>query len=189
MLIYLLDKNPFMVQEWKKEFKNCRDVIVVHQGFAPFMDEYDVECVVSPANSYGFMDGGYDLAITDYFGDELMEKVKRMILKHYYGEQPVGTSMILTIPNTDKKLIHTPTMRVPSPIKDPMVVYQCMRSTLMKAIRNDVSTIVIPAFGGSCGKLDYAVIAKMMKEAYDQIKNPPRYLSWDYAYGRDLESI
>lgn len=123
MYIYLLDNNPDMVAEWKRAFKNVSDVKVVCDDFANFMDENNVECVVSPANSYGFMDGGYDLAITQYFGDELMEKVQRLILKKFYGEQPVGSSLICRIPLTDKYLIHTPTMRVPSVIKDPMVVY------------------------------------------------------------------
>ena len=53
------------------------------------METYDVECVVSPANSYGFMDGGYDLAITNYFGEALMEKVQRLIIKNklYHGRK------------------------------------------------------------------------------------------------------
>ena len=99
MKIYLLDRNPLMVAEWKKYFKNVRDVEVIYNDFEIFMETYDVECVVSPANSYGFMDGGYDLAITNYFGEALMEKVQRLIIKNCFGEQPVGTSMFLSIPN------------------------------------------------------------------------------------------
>ena len=189
MKIYLLDRNPLMVAEWKKYFKNVRDVEVIYNDFEIFMETYDVECVVSPADSYGFMDGGYDLAITNYFGEALMEKVQRLIIKNCFGEQPVGTSMFLSIPNSDKKLIHTPTMRIPSEIKDPMVIYHCMRSTLTAAIKHEVNSIVIPAFGGYCGNVDFDIIAKLMREAYDQIKNPPRSLSWDYAYNRKIEEL
>ena len=189
MFIYLLDNNPSMVAEWKRAFKGVSDVRVICEDFATFMDENNVECVVSPANSYGFMDGGFDLAITEYFGDELMEKVQRLILKNYYGEQPVGTSLICRIPQTDKYLIHTPTMRVPSIIKDPMVVYHCMRSTMIKALNNGIGTIVIPAFGGKCGQLDYGVIADLMREAYNQITKAPFRLTWSYALDRKLEDI
>ena len=64
-----------------------------------------MECIVSPANSYGLMDGGYDLAITKYFGKELMKEVQEYIIKHFHGEQPVATSFCIDIPNTKKKLI------------------------------------------------------------------------------------
>lgn len=30
-----------------------------------------IDAVVSPANAYGLMDGGYDKALTDYFGNDL----------------------------------------------------------------------------------------------------------------------
>ena len=66
-----------------------------------------------------------------------------------FGEQPIGTSIMVPIPNTDKKLIHTPTMRLPSPIKEPLIIYQCMRTTMMMAVSNKIHSIVIPAFGGS----------------------------------------
>ena len=51
-------------------FKN-NDVNIVNMYFSDFIDIYNVECVLSLANSYGLMDGGYDLAITDYFGWKL----------------------------------------------------------------------------------------------------------------------
>ena len=41
------------------------------------------------------MDGGVDLAITNFFGVDLMKRVQERILRDYLGEQPVGTSMIV----------------------------------------------------------------------------------------------
>lgn len=189
MKIYLLDKNHGTTRRWNYYFSNAKDVEVVNLYLEEFLDMYDVECVVSPANAYGLMDGGYDRAITDYFGWELAEKVQSVILKEWFGEQLVGTSIIVDIPGTDKKLIHTPTMRAPSHIKDPMIVYYCMRATLMCAIKNNVQSIVIPAFGGNCGGLSSDIIAHMMKEAYNQVMNPPKEINWDYADRRKLEEI
>ena len=60
MTIYLLCRNLEMLVEWKQQFAECRDVDVVMDDFAHFMDTHKVQCVVSPANSYGSMDGGYD---------------------------------------------------------------------------------------------------------------------------------
>lgn len=180
MKIYLLDRNQSMVSWWKTFFKDCKDVEVVCDDFARFMDSHEIECVVSPANSYGLMDGGYDLAITDYFGDDLQNKVQKYLIDNLFGEQPVGTSIIVDI-NEKQKLIHTPSMRVPSHIKDPIVVYNCTRTCLMMAIKNNIQSIVIPAFGGACGNVAYSIIAEMMFNAYQQIKNPPKEISWKYA--------
>ena len=167
--IYLLDHNPKMVKEWSKAFENDKEITVVEDEFKHFMDTHDIECVVSPANAWGIMSGGYDLAITNYYGDALQRTVQRYIRHHLYGEQPIGTSIIADIPNTKQKLIHTPTMQISKPIKDEFIIYQCMRTTLMVALENKIKTIVIPAFGGDCGKVHPKVVATKMKEAYDQI--------------------
>ena len=111
------------------------------------MDTMDVECIVSPANSYGLMDGGYDLAITEWFGEELMRKAQDYILKNYRGEQPLASSFIINTGVNGIKLIHTPSMRIPSVIMDPTIVYHCTRSALLTAMDNDVKSIVLPAFG------------------------------------------
>ena len=181
MKVYLLDKNRNMVESWRKYFGND-EVEIVCRDFFTFMYSTKVECVVSPANSFGLMDGGYDLAITEFFGDALKEDVQKYIIKNFNGEQPVGTAFIIDIPNTEQKLIHTPTMRTPSSIKDPLVVYFAMRETLRIAKNNNVESIVIPAFGGLTGGLDYDVIAQMMKLAFDEYDNVPENMTWEYAY-------
>ena len=45
--------------------------------------------MVSAANSFGLMDGGVDLAITNFFGVDLMDRVQAHILRDYLGEQPI----------------------------------------------------------------------------------------------------
>lgn len=167
--IYLLDISRKMTEAWKKKFKDHPEITIVCDDFKHFMDTHNIECVVSPANSYGFMDGGYDLAITNYFGDALQRSVQRYIRYHLYGEQPVATSILFDIPNTKKKLIHTPTMKQGEPIVDKRVVYQCMRTTLICALSNDIESIVIPAFGGLCGHVLPIDVADQMYKAYIQI--------------------
>lgn len=105
MTIYLLCRNLEMLVEWKQQFAECRDVDVVMDDFVHFMDTHKVQCVVSPANSYGSMDGGYDAAIIDYFGIQLEKVVQKYILDNFYGEQPVGTSFTIDIPGTEQKLM------------------------------------------------------------------------------------
>ena len=80
-------------------------------------------------------------------------------------------------------------MRVPSMIKDPMVIYTCMRTCLLKALENHIESIVIPAFGGGCGLVPPQIICKMMYEAYKQVLNPPSLVDWNYAELRRLEEV
>lgn len=168
--IYLIDINKNIINELTKEFIEHDDVEVIYDDFAHFMDTHkDVECIVSPANSFSDMSGGYDKAITDYFGNTLQENIQDYINTNFYGEQPIGTSFIINIPLTNKKLIHTPTMRKPSLIKDPFIIYQCMRTSLMVAINSKVKSILIPSFGGATGKVSPKIVAHYTKLGYDQI--------------------
>lgn len=141
------------------------NVEVIHSDFDSFMANYDVDCVVSPGNSHGVMAGGYDRAISEYFGWDLTKRVQAYIIEHFGGQQEVGTSFIIDTGMEGINLIHTPSMINPSRIKDPNVVYDCTKSTLEVARENNVKSIVIPAFGGACGGLRPDVIAEKMVKA------------------------
>ena len=175
MDICLLDINKSMVDAWKRHFHPIFDEVApvkfAWSDFGTFMEKHesDIDAVVSPANAYGLMDGGYDGALTKYFGKELQLMVQKKIIQQFCGEQPVGTSISIEIPRHYIWLIHTPTMRTPSAIKDPTIIYQCMRTTLMEAINKNCKSVIIPAFGGSVGRVEPDIIAKMMYRAYLQI--------------------
>jgi O-acetyl-ADP-ribose deacetylase (regulator of RNase III) len=49
---------------------------------------FDVACdaVVSPANSFGFMDGGIDALYMARFGDDIQMAVRRAIYERHHGE-------------------------------------------------------------------------------------------------------
>lgn len=62
---------------------------------AEFQKLPEFDCMVSPANSFGLMDGGIDFYISEFFGWDLLPKVQQAILDEWAGEQPVGTCMIV----------------------------------------------------------------------------------------------
>ena len=171
MKIYFLDKNAKVVQELKNCFKDCDNVEIVQSDFKDFMNVYDVECVASSGNSFGIMTGGYDLAIVQFFGEDIMKTVQTYIKKHYNGQQPVGTAFCINILNHSKKLIHSPSMVIPSKIKDENVVYSCVLQTLLLAKNNNIKSVVIPAFGCGCGRIDFKIAAKLMRKAFDDYNN------------------
>lgn len=166
MKVYLLDINIQVVNEWQKLFNKEEKVFVVLDDFKNFMDNNDIDCVVSPGNSKGIMAGGYDRAISEYFGWDLTNKVQKFIVENFNGSQPVGTSQIFEIDNYNQKLIHTPTMLYPSAINDYNILYDCTKNTLDLALNNNIKSIVLPAFGGACGKVPPDILAQKMYEAY-----------------------
>src|SRR5438445_9354326 len=112
--LILVDPNVALCACWREHFQGLPDVEIV-QGYFQDLPVYD--CMVSAANSFGLMDGGVDLAIVNYFGHELMDRVQERILNDYRGEQPVGTSFIIETGHPEHPfLAHTPTMRVPMAI-------------------------------------------------------------------------
>lgn len=179
--IYLLERDPVKCGFLRLYFDRAPEAETVQDGFRHFMETHAVQCVVSPANAFGLMDGGYDLAITEWFGRQLQRRVQQYILDHFRGEQPVGTSFLLEAGRDGQSLIHTPTMRTPQRILDARVIYQCMRTTLMCAAEHAVESIVIPMFGGATGGVRPHLAADMMWRAYAQLKNPPERLDWAYA--------
>ena len=181
MKIFLLDQKAIMQDSWSAYFYNEPNVSVFCETLDNFLSHTKVDCVVSPGNSYGLMDGGFDQALSEYFGWELQNQVQEYILKKFRGEQPIATSFIIDTDKDKVKLIHTPTMRIPFPVKDPMIVYQCMRTTLMTALESTIDSIVIPAFCGGWGNVSPKVIERLMYEAYKQVMNPPIHIDWNYA--------
>ena len=142
-----------------------------------------IDAVTSAANSFGIMDGGLDKALVDFFGEQLQANVQRVIQKEFLGEQPVGTCATIDIPGYNKKVLHTPTMRIPQPILDPRIIYTATRSTLVEAIKKQISTITLPAFGHLTGNVKSEIVAKYMRMAYDDIKNTLECQSYANKWG------
>lgn len=179
--IILLDKNMSMCKAWDEEFgRTDKKISVVNSDFGAFIEQNeDVDGIVSPANSFGIMDGGYDAAITAVFGQGLMNKVQDRIFTEFGGIQPVGSA--LSVPIDDKRyLIHVPTMMYPGPILDIRVIYQSMRSTLCAADKLNIKKIVIPAFGRLTGRVDDRIVAKMMRLGYEHSAHVPKRPDWEY---------
>lgn len=182
MKIYLLANDKKMVDAWQYQLRNkigLNDVFVIHNNFEDFMNEHknEVDCIVSPANAFGYMDGGYDAAITDFLGHDVMHKVQEVIMDEFDGEQPVGTSIFVDVTdvntqNMNVSIIHTPTMRVPERLHDATIAYTATRSTLYSAKKNNCKCIVVPAFGAGTGFLDKEIVARLMIYAIYLFENP-----------------
>lgn len=102
--LYLAAVKDVLDLAYEETFDGIDRVTIIRDDFASFMDKYPaVEGIVTPANSFGLLTGGFDKAIRDYYGMELQIAVRDKIQTEWYGEQTVGTSMTIDIPVTPVK--------------------------------------------------------------------------------------
>lgn len=185
MKLILCDTNERLCEAWDKVFAGESDVEVLHSRFEDVV-EYDA--IVSPGNSFGLMDGGIDAAIIDYFGYGLMKRVQNEIMALYFGEQPVGTCLLVCTENDQHPfLAHTPTMRIPQNIQGTENVYNAMRAMLI-AVRHSsgINTILCPGLGTCTGCMPEELVAAHMYMAWRNVMQP-RPISWKNAVDIEME--
>ena len=115
LVLVFIHRDEGLGMAWKKYFDGQPNVEIV----AGDICEVSADAIVSPANSFGFMDGGLDLALSDRFGWDLQERLQEMIRRDFYGELHIGQAAIIA--TRDERvpwLISAPTMRVPMRIRD-----------------------------------------------------------------------
>jgi len=96
MHFYLRDIDTRLVSEWQASFAGCHDVKVSSGDIF----EAEAQAIVSPANSFGFMDGGIDLVYSRRFGWELQERLQALLRGEHAGELPVGQAVIVPTQDT-----------------------------------------------------------------------------------------
>lgn len=133
---------------------------------------HDCDAVVSPANSFGFMDGGIDARYSDRFGWQVQERLQKVIQTKHHGELLVGTAEIV---ETDHPaipyLIAAPPMRVPMVLQDSVNPYLAARAVLLlvkhdrfesgplagEKILDMVQTIAFPGLATGIGQVDVKI--------------------------------
>lgn len=183
--LILVSPQSGLCQAWKRRFDGLPNVEIV-DGYFQDLPEFD--CMVSAANSFGLMDGGVDLAIIQFFGEVLMQRVQQQILAEYLGEQPVGTSIIVETGNARHPyLAHTPTMRVPMEIQHTDNAYLAMWAMLLAVHKHNqgeekpIRIIACPGLGTGVGMVPFGEAARQMALAYRHFLNPPRQINWQLA--------
>lgn len=181
MKIILADLDPHLVQAWRSTFTACPEV-ECHPGS---ILELRADAIVSPANSFGFMDGGIDLAYTRFFGKGLQERLQTTLKDEWHGELPVGQAVV--IPTDDESipfLVSAPTMRVPMLIQETPNAYLAFRGALIAVQKHNqgssqqITSLLCPGLGTGVGKLSPGVCARQMLAAWLSLKSPlfPRSL-------------
>ncbi|MGO4724046.1 MULTISPECIES: macro domain-containing protein [unclassified Inquilinus] len=177
MQVVLAARENRLADAWEKTFIDVAEV-TVHRGSI-----FDVACdaVVSPANSYGFMDGGIDALYVDRFGIEVQTRLRRLILDRHHGELLVGSAEVVETGNLAQPfLIAAPTMRVPM-VLGPETInpYLATRAVLLLArhgafptgepLSDRLRTIAFPGMGTGVGRVPADISARQMRIAIDEV--------------------
>ena len=186
--LILVDPSEAVCKAWESAFLKCPDVSIVCGRFEGLPD---FDCMVSAANSFGLMDGGVDLAITRFFGVQLMRRVQDHILQEYLGEQPIGTSFIIETGDPKHPFVaHTPTMRVPMAISTTDNVYAAMWAMMLAVRRHNhsssarIRTVACPGLGTATGRVAPGEAARQMALAYQWHVRPLAVIDWPTAQHR-----
>jgi O-acetyl-ADP-ribose deacetylase (regulator of RNase III) len=167
MKIQLIDRKLGMCNQWQAYFADCSDVII-HNGD---LFSLPTDCIVSPANSFGFMDGGLDLVISMNLGWVVQQRLQKQIQEKYNGELLVGQAELVETGNDEIPFcISAPTMRVPLILENSPNVYLATRAIFL-LLKNEprINSISMSGLGTGVGKMPYNICAKQMRQAYDDI--------------------
>jgi O-acetyl-ADP-ribose deacetylase (regulator of RNase III) len=158
-----------MAVAWRAEFGRAVDVEVSDGNIL----DLTADAIVSPANSFGFMDGGIDLAYSRRFGWGLQARLRDIIRSEHDGELPVGQAVVVTTGDSGIPfLISAPTMRVPMDVSATVNAYLAFRAAMRTARLHNVAaterieSILCPGLGTGIGRMSPRVCAHQMFYAY-----------------------
>jgi O-acetyl-ADP-ribose deacetylase (regulator of RNase III) len=174
--IFLRDRKPELTEAWGEYFAGVAEVEVSTGDIFADISGVRADAIVSPANSFGFMDGGIDLAYSEHFGWDLQERLQTILRSDHDGELPVGQAVIVkTHHSAIKYLISAPTMRVPMPVADTVNAYLAFRAALQAAREYNrsrpgaIESILCPGLGTTTGRISPERCARQMYAAYANI--------------------
>jgi len=180
MNIILTSVEDGLADAWERF---CGDLpfVTVHRGSI-----FDLSCeaVVSPANSFGFMDGGIDMLYTQHFGGHVQERLQKAIREDHHGELLVGTAEIVETDDPNLPfLVAAPTMRVPTILRDSVNPYLAARAALLlvrhgtftrgtytgERVAAYVDSLAFPGLGTGVGRVGPNTCARQVRAAIDSV--------------------
>jgi O-acetyl-ADP-ribose deacetylase (regulator of RNase III) len=148
-----------------------------------------VDCLATPGNSFGRMDGGADGSINTLLsageagGGRVHERVQRFLVCNYFGEQPVGTCVFLPVTHPSVQILaHVPTMRVPEDVSQSLNAYLAFRALLVEIMLHNqrrggrqIHAVACTPFCTGAGCMSHERAAAQMRAAWDSVMHvrPP----------------
>lgn len=177
MKIILADIREDIVLAWRKRFGYTGPRI----AHASLLDIVAVDAIVSPGNSFGFMDGNFDLLISQRYGWCIQAELRRRIEQDHDGELLVGQAEAIKSPD-GVTIISAPTMRVPMDIRGTPNAYLATKAALRVARSIGADTVAMPGMGAGAGMLSPDVVAYQMHAAICGLPTPRSWREAAYVH-------
>jgi len=180
MNIILTSVDGALADAWER-WGGDLPFVSVHRGSI-----FDLSCdaVVSPANSFGFMDGGIDMLYTQHFGWGVQERLQGAIRADHAGELLVGAAEIVETEDPDLPfLIAARTTRGPTILRDTVNPYLAARAALLlvtggifrrgtyagEKVADFVGSLAFPGLGTGVGRAGPNTCARQVRAAIDAV--------------------
>lgn len=178
IVVRLRDRNAALVEAWRRNFADRPEVEVGHGDIF----EARADALVSPANSFGYMDGGIDAVYLERFGSGLQWTLQQHLRQHHHGELAVGEAVIVDTGDIEIPwLISAPTMRVPAPVPNTLNAYLALRAAFRAVLAHNLTgnepirSVLCPGLATAIGAMPAERCARQMRFAYDVILGGRRW--------------
>jgi len=173
--VKLTTLNLHLYYAWQHTFQNTQNISVIDDDIF----NQPADAIVSPANSFGYMDGGLDLKISQRLGWSIEQKIRNTLEQEYFGELPVGCAIITATDQQDFPYIITaPTMRVPANVSKTHHAYLAFKAILQVIKRfneqhsnSPIKTVACPGLGTGEGRMPADRCARQMKRAWEVVQD------------------
>ncbi len=160
MKILIRDTDPAVIAAIKADLGNEQSDILAMVGS---ITDVEVSAVVSPANGFGFMDAGVDLAYLHLFGPEVQERLQDRISHRPTGELLVGEALIVETAHLKIPfLIAAPTTRVSRRVDDPVDIMLACRAVILTARKENLASVAFPGMGSGPAQVSPELAARNM---------------------------
>jgi O-acetyl-ADP-ribose deacetylase (regulator of RNase III) len=167
--LHLIDSDADVASALESAFSRFGEVEVRYGNLLALAEE----CVVSPANSFGFMDGSFDRELYLFFGPDIGSRVQDAINRRPEGRLPVGASVVVRTGHIRVPfLLVAPTVTLPEQA-DPTNAYRAMRAILRVARAESAffSHVYCPGLATGVGSVTPSEAADQMARAYNDFTN------------------
>jgi O-acetyl-ADP-ribose deacetylase (regulator of RNase III) len=173
----LCDRSAELAQAWRRYFPDDSGVKIATQNILTL----NVDALAVPANSFGFTDGGVDMAISkEIFDWRLQDRLHALIEREHHGELLVGQALVLPTDSARfRYAVVAPTMRVPTDVSDSVNPYLAMRAILLAVDAHNraakgrpseqIRSLALPGLCTGTGKMPAERAAYQMWMAYRSI--------------------
>lgn len=134
----------------------------------------DYDCVITPGNSFGIMDGGFDKVIANKFPNS-QDAVHFAIGRFWGKEMPVGQAITVSL-GGNLQLCYAPTMCFPGPAKEKDIAYRVALAAFCQIVHfnkmtpdKKISEVVMPLFCTATGGMPAEVSYDQIVYAYQRI--------------------